>query len=1173
MKNVFVLAMMYGAFASALIFAGNEPSHTTTMLSMNTVDEVKTYSLVNDIFLKDTLAFVEPDLCQVVAQKSDIKDVHDTLLHCTCFDCTHDARLNSSMEVDSTSIGETSLDGLSNDGASIETLSSADSTSFPILFRGDLSPANAAYTITRPGVYKLTSAKTASGVPNISITANNVTLDLGGNVLTGGTNGIQILGNNVTVKNGAISGMTQNGVYVQGSGCRVEGLDVSVCATGITLQSCNQCVIDKCSVRDATQAGVSLVTSFTNYVHGCSVSGVQNFGDAYGFIAANGGTNVFDGCSVSDVRTTYTSALVDVAGWVTAESGGIMLRNEQGSSVLASKAYAVSADAQAKNVTYGIGTLPGSILMTADSLLSVTQSSYATHEVFSVAWLRKGDNTYLASGGIESPNRVKIYKFDVATSSLLSVTQSSYATNAVYSVAWFVQGDNIYLVSGEGNFTNPVKIYKFDPVASSLLPVTQGAYGTGNVYSVAWLRQGDVTYLAAGGTGTSNQIKIYKFEAATSSLLSVTQSSYGTDKLVWSVAWLRQGESTYLAAGGSDVSSQLKIYKFEAAASSLSQITQSSYTPRSVYSVAWLVQGKDIYIASGGITDFPDYNQVKICKFEAATSSLLPVTQGWYAGNYVNSVAWLTQGENTYLAAGGLTSSLSVKMYKFDPAVSNLLQVVETSNVQGNVKSVAWLSQEKDAYLASGSSEALHRVKIQRLDGFLQQESDHCLLYDNSVNGIHSTQQSLAIVGGVPVGTGLYLSTTDNYVANNTAYDCDFSFGGISSKYITSQADARGTYNIDSALTTPDKIEVMQSNQLPTIDNQVTSLPNTFSSLESAVDIPLAGAEIPVRSPSTLSSAGSYCLADTINGTLSITGTGITVHMNEHTINGGQLLISGDRVSVLNGTVRNNGAASGVRLTGDNCSLNNIRSLNNRTGFELNGADRSIITNCSAIGCTREGFLLNNSTRNYVADCEVQSLVGTGTLAGFKTSNGTSNTFKDCAVNGVAAMNGDTYGMWGVTERKSLFSGNSINDIAATAGNATGLQLEQNMWLKNTLGFTWEYYAPTYQLEYSPTWVSVRPGLAYLAFVANSTATPLLTIFRYDYRGFNLCYTMNLPGNGIAVEWLQAYGNIYLAASWASTSAETHVYLFDTKSEQLLKLPNATHFYSSTASYVVFFLV
>lgn len=1042
------------------------------------------------------------------------------------------------------------------------------------LFRGDLSPSNAAYTISRPGVYKLTSAKTASGVPNISITANNVTLDLGSNTLTGGTNGIQIAGNNVTVKNGTVFGMTQSGVLVQGNSCRIENCDVVSSGLGITLENVHQCVVEKCRVRDVTQAGVSLVSSYTNYIHDCSVLGVESAGNAYGFVAANGGSNVFDSCLVHDIKTRAQS-IVDTAGWNGSAVGGFLLKGELGSHVIGCSIDSVLAPADYTNQSYGIGVVPGVTLTSADSLFTVTQSSYAEGQVNSVAWLVSGDMKYLASGGRpydDVSNQVKIYRFDEATSSLLSITQSAYPSGLVTSVAWLVSGSKKYLATGEDPLGIAsgarVRIYDFDEATSSLLSVTHSSYADGRVYSVAWLILGDKKYLASGGGigyPGSNEISLYEFDEATSSLLSVTHSPYAEGD-VRSVAWLVSGNKKYLASGGfpiGGIANRVKIYEFDEATSSLLSVTHSSYAENAVLSVAWLVSGDKKYLISGGAGGI---NELKVYEFDEATSSLLSITHSPYADSYINSIACLVSGDKKYIAAGGFGTH-EISLYEFDEATSSLLSITHNSDAEGEVTSVAWLISGSSTYLASGGlpdNPSDNKVKIFRFDSGQQQTQQKCLFINNSMSGVHSSANSLARDGGVVNGIGLSLSTTLNYVANNTVYDCDISFDGVPTQFIDSQANARGVDNIDTNLTTLDQIEVA-SDTLTLVENKIDLVNNNSLSIQTIVDNNYACSYTPITVATTIATAGAYRLANTIsNGDLSITATGVTFCLDGRAIYNGSLIISGDRVHAYDGLIRGTGG-SGVVLRGDKCTLNDIRVSNCRTGFELIGADQNNLEHCQALNCTREGYLLTNASYNTLSGCQATGIVGTGTVTGIKTTGGIGNEIADCSINRVqSTASGDAYGLWGVTESRSQIHDNNINDVSAVAGSAKGLALDENMWLQNALSFQASYSTLVNSLIRTVDWLRVKPGLAYL-ICSDDNASSTLRIFRFvEQNAFDLVFEQKFTVALDSVSWFQAFENTYaLVVTRGNAATDIFIYLFDQVTETLLPLPAASYNYDT----------
>lgn len=77
------------------------------------------------------------------------------------------------------------------------------------------------YSITLPGVYQLGGNAVSTAAIAITITADNVTLNLGGFTLSGSDpanqTGISVKGSNVTILNGTIQGFSLNGLYISGS--------------------------------------------------------------------------------------------------------------------------------------------------------------------------------------------------------------------------------------------------------------------------------------------------------------------------------------------------------------------------------------------------------------------------------------------------------------------------------------------------------------------------------------------------------------------------------------------------------------------------------------------------------------------------------------------------------------------------------------------------------------------------------------------------------------------------------------------------------------------------------------------------------------------------------------------------------------------------------------------
>lgn len=1057
-------------------------------------------------------------------------------------------------------------------------MSAADIIS-PLVFRGDVSPANTTYTINRPGVYRLTSAKTASGVPNISITANNVTLDLGDNMLAGGTNGVEMTGNAITVKNGTITGMTQSGIVAQGMGCQIHNCDLISCTTGITLSNASECVVDNCRVRNMTQAGVSLQSTWTSRVTACEISGIHGSEKVYGVYAANGGNNSIEQCVICDLQTSSSTIGAEVGGIVFDNDRTSQIKNSQISTIASltttAGAYGVlvrmpvGATAAMPSQPATNGSVPQVVVDRNSNALAVwVQNDGSRNQIYYARYTVGGtwSNAAKIPGQLLRASSQPQLAIDPAgnciavwyvfTGTTVNIYSSRYTPDGTWSVPVNISGSSPI-------FNNPQ--IAVDSSGNALAVWENGSSGIQyGWYTVGGAWGSPSTFPAQG---TFPQVA---FDSDNNALVVWVQSDglydqiyyvrYDTVQSLWSMPAVIPGQ-----VGASNSAAQHVVCDSVGNALALwtknDRVYWSRYTADgAVWSTAAELPGQTATGTEPHCAVTPQGDAVAVWIQNALV---------YYSIYNANNSTW-----STAVALPGQSITASDPHVALDSDGNRLAVWVSNSQIwyARYTVGLGWTQAalEPDQPVTAGQQpQVTMNTKGTAIAVWSQSNGAVNQIYSSLSLAATGWISGTSVTGVTSIGAGgVGVYTPNCYIAKNTAYECDLSFAGVSSDYLTSQANARGVYNIDASLTTLDKVEALYDTSLPIIESQVDVL-TTLSSIESIVDVLSGCVAISVTAPSTLSTAGSYCLADTINGTLSITGTDITVCMNEHTINGGQLLISGDHVTVSQGTVRNNASASGVVLTGNNCFLNTIRSINNRTGFELNSADQNTLTRCTAMGCTQEGFLLNNSERNYLAQCEVQSLVGTGTVAGFKTSNGTSNKFMQCSVNGVSTTDGDAYGMRGDTEHKSLFLGNSINDVSASAGSAKGLELKQDSWLNNAVSFEWTFSVSPY-ISFPISWLKLSPNLAYLA-VGNASASDGydILVFRFDgAETLNLAYILSGASYVIdTLQWLKVDNAIYLAVGGNSNSSgiDFKIYTFDTVSETLLALPNATYVYDNAA--------
>jgi hypothetical protein len=124
------------------------------------------------------------------------------------------------------------------------------------------------FYINQPGSYYLTTNIVGlSGEDAIGISANNVTLELNGFALLGGSGteeGIYIYNTctNVTVRNGNVSGWSAGlgrGIDCQGNNATLEHL--TVFANGIGIQCLNSVVIRDCTISQNNTFGIALGSS------------------------------------------------------------------------------------------------------------------------------------------------------------------------------------------------------------------------------------------------------------------------------------------------------------------------------------------------------------------------------------------------------------------------------------------------------------------------------------------------------------------------------------------------------------------------------------------------------------------------------------------------------------------------------------------------------------------------------------------------------------------------------------------------------------------------------------------------------------------------------------------------------------------------------------------------
>ena len=1071
------------------------------------------------------------------------------------------------------SVIDTSLNGVSLDKVSFDKQSNnvdldvhdALKDTLPILLRGDLSPANAAYPITRSGIYKLTTAKIASGVPNISITANNVTLDLGGNTLTGGTNGIEVTGNNVTVKNGTITGMSQNGLLVQGSGCHVENCDVVASVIGISLQSSSECVVENCRVRNMTQTGVSLQSTWTSSVRGCEISGIHGVGSVYGVLVQNGGNNTLEKCTVRDLQTNSLTVGDAV--------GGIVLDNEIASQAHDNQIGAVVSLTTTAQV-YGVLTratfngtakLPGQPTVAGvNPQVEIDSSGNAL-----AVWEQGSPSQIYYSRSMTG--------LDWSLASTIPGQPSSAGANPQLA---FDGSDNAFAVWSQGS---PAQIYysRFTAGLDWSLATTvpgQNPLNAGANPSIAsndsgvavavWTQGGNV-YTARYSSGWSNAASLSGSETSPFlPKLAVDQS--GNALAVWRAfdgSFINQIYYARYTVGSGVWSASVKFpgqpgndgngpqIAFDSSGNAIAVWYQNDGSNYQIYYARYTaVSGTWSNAAkiSGQPGNFGSSPQVV---FDSSDNALVV----WFQSDGIRAqiyYARYTAGTSMWSNAAKIPGQILQNAY--DPKVA-----VDSA---GNAVVVWFQSNPAQIYFARYIAESSLWIGAEKIlgqpsnNGFYPQVAVDTAgnatavwyQFDGTRNQIYASYYSLGsglIMGNGISGVtgygaqGIGIMAPNRYVASNLCYDCDSGFAGVPIQFIDSQANARGVDNIDTNLTTPDTVSLI-ADQVSTIESKVDVLYQDSFTVESKLDYLTACDYDPLSAPTTLSTDyAAYCLSADMSGDLSITGSGIILSLNGHTISGGTngILVSGDEVVIKNGTVRN-ASASGIKITGDKCTLQDITAVGNVTGFEFNGADNCTVSACRAIDNTREGFLLTNAQKNNFEQCEAITTSGAGLVAGIKTTGGTGNNFVDCTVNGVTSSAGEAYGLLASNEQKTNISSCAVNSVSGQNYTAGVALIGDYLGTPTAHDFTYVGQ----QNSRFPEWLNTPVG-TYLAI--NDDSSPYYTrIFQFSPTDglLSVTTTQNMAARCRQATWLSWHNKQYLAMVGANGgSDDAFIYEFN----------------------------
>jgi dipeptidyl aminopeptidase/acylaminoacyl peptidase len=1069
------------------------------------------------------------------------------------------------------------------------------------------TPLFAPTTITVPGNYVL--CNTIAG--NVTIAADDVQLDMAGFSIINGSGTALSIGahKRIYIFNGIATGDT--GIDISGAQ-EIKICDMQVCdciTTGIIATSAKQLVLDHCNVSDAltglqlqdstcctlqkcsftanqeavlctnvtnsafqectatnaTLGGYSFVASTNNCIRGSTVTTVGNsaiMSNTYGFMSSNGSGNVFEQCSLQGIVTGATADGVYATGF-------LLTGSESCSKIIDCTCSNNSTSSLGQATPYGILLTP-----VADTLTTVTQTAFsttATVSAFAAAW--SPDSRYLAVGGERSGSgtstdpyvTLRIYYFDTVLNTLTLVSTQDHGA-AIYAVQW--SDDQRFLAIGGDrnsnlcNTTATHRVYMFNQYSNQLVEVAHADFGA-TVYSVAWNHLG--SSIAVGGQPNAGKsIAIYSFNPYSMQLVLATTADHGA--AVRSVDW--SADDAYLAIAG-DISAidanTHRVYSFVPSPAALT-VSASANFGANLNAIAWANEGINnyCYLAVGGQTNGGSI-QAAVYSFTPSPAALVQTTATANPGATVYSVSWASN--YNYLALSGESSAgITTRTYLFSRAATAALTQLASATNDATVTSVSWSPDGRMLASVNDITTDNQEIRIQRALSFPQ---------NNIITGnIIFCSNSGA---SCPRGVGISGSSIANVITHNLVYNAASPYQFVPNIFDgTADGTPSPLQNVYFASQDP---VVSQSNPFALaqscagyssiLEATVTAMVPKANDIATQTDIPvqtildnaisIADAIMPltpspcnstlIATATTINSAGTYCLANTITGSIVINQNNVVLDLNGYRIQNGTngvVVNSGmSWVTIQNGII---GPVTADALQiNSNCvgiTLKDLQARNSTYGAHIISSNHVTIQECdfsqnstgllainswqlSADMCTFQrninaGLSLVSSSSNVITNCVAleNGITGTGSTYGFISSNGTANSFQKCIVEGTTTTTTNFNAVvagFALTNSEMCSSiigcesGNNWGPTALSASaptvnvspNPTGILLKGTLSSALTTSIT----QPITPVTSSAAW---SPGGKYLAISGNATS---IFIYRFDFitATLSLITTTSLP--------------------------------------------------------------
>ncbi len=621
------------------------------------------------------------------------------------------------------------------------------------------TPITAPITLSTSGIYCLS----ANGSGPIVITADAVSLDLNGYVLTNTGITINPGVKLATIKNGTISNAnssgivvsagtsatkitnvnvelaTNNGILLQNTeSCVIKNCDLSLNATGLEIESSNKVIISNCYAIGNGFAGFNLVSSGTNVFLDCKAvgNGGSSTSNGYGFASSNGMGNIFERC----IATGNTSASTNPSNIV---AGFALLGSEMCSKIIDSK----SCDNFYPNLT----VLPYGILL-QDQFTSISTFTTVSDTPIPVAVSWSPDNKFLATvdnnNNTYSSGTLRIFSFNPSTMMLSQATTFTTTGNGFTDVAWSPNGNFIATSETNSGFTaSNIRIFtvnEFSPtVISQVGTLTISGTGFG-ITAIAWSPNNN--YLVAGDSGSNIRTFALNYLQSTGNALTqIGLTSLGTGT-VFSLAWNPSGNYVTVVTNTIFLY-QLAFNPSASSASVLSKIQSLSVSiSQNVANLSWSYDGNFLAVATNTLTPL-------IYQINQTTGLLTPFGSQAVAAN---AVSWAPNDK--YLAV--ISSSNALTIYSFASTNMFPLTSLGTQSVAGS-QTLAW-GPDGEFVATNGTNTAqIFKVLSFPTENIIKNNTLAC----NSATGATSLGQ---VTSG---GYGISGSSINNLIINNLTYN------------------------------------------------------------------------------------------------------------------------------------------------------------------------------------------------------------------------------------------------------------------------------------------------------------------------------------------------------------------------------------------------------------------